>query len=60
MNGFDVEAHVESKIGMLKVELNECRDKAEAFEIMQSLIDAYELRLEQLEARLNFDPHESI
>ena len=52
MNGFDVEAHVESEIGMLKVELNECRDKAEAFEIMQSLIDAYELRLEQLEEKL--------
>ena len=52
MNGYDVEAQVEFEIGRLRVELDECEDKAEAFDIMQSLIDAYELRLEQLEERL--------
>lgn len=49
MNGYDVEAHVEFEIGRLEQELNECREKAEAFEIMQNLIEAQRLRIGHLE-----------
>ena len=49
MNGFDVERMVEAEVEQLEKELDECRDKAEAFEIQQKLIDAMRLRIQHLE-----------
>ncbi len=49
MNGFDVERIVEAEVEQLDKELDECRDKAEAFEIQQKLIDAMRLRIRHLE-----------
>ncbi len=53
MNGFDVERIVEVEVEQLEKELDECRDKAEAFEIQQKLIDAMRLHILHLKENIS-------
>ena len=55
MTDLDVERIVELEVEQLDKELNECRDKAEAFEIQQKLIDAMRLRIKHLEDKIGYD-----
>lgn len=60
MTDLDVERITEFEIEQLEQELTECRDKAEAFDLQVRLIDAMRLRIQQLKAKLNFDPFNTI
>jgi len=48
MTDLDVVRITEFEVEQLDKELDECRDKAEAFEIQQKLIDAMRLRIQHL------------
>jgi prefoldin subunit 5 len=48
MTDLDVERITEFEVEQLEKELDECRDKAEAFDIQQKLIDAMRLRIRHL------------
>jgi hypothetical protein len=55
MTDLDVVRITEFEVEQLEKELDECRDKAEAFEIQQKLIDAMRLRIRHLKDKIDYD-----